>query len=114
MRELLKVFKAAGDKNRLRILKMLEQRNMCVCELAAALGITQPSVSKHMSLLKEAGMVMDEREGQWILYRLCDEKVNQYAPVILKQLTAWANDDPCVKHDKKTAASLCRQELCKK
>lgn len=114
MRELLKVFKAAGDKNRLRILKMLEQKNMCVCELAAALGITQPSVSKHMSLLKEAGLVVDERDGQWIIYSLCDEKINQYAPIMLKQLKLWVNDDPCVEHDRKTAASLCRQELCKK
>ena len=114
MRELLKVFKAAGDKNRLRILKMLQHKNMCVCELSVALGITQPSVSKHMSLLKEAGLVCDEREGQWIIYRLCDEKINQYAHVILKQLNVWVNDDPCVKHDKKTAATLCRQEICKK
>ncbi|MBN2108160.1 MAG: winged helix-turn-helix transcriptional regulator [Deltaproteobacteria bacterium] len=114
MRELLKVLKAAGDKNRLRILKMLEQKPMCVCELAAVLGITQPSVSKHLSLLKEAGLVSDEREGQWIEYRLCQERINQYAPLILRQLKAWVNDDTCVKHDRKTAASLCRQELCKK
>jgi ArsR family transcriptional regulator len=114
MRELTKVLKAAGDKNRLRILKMLQHKDMCVCELSAALGITQPSVSKHLSLLKEAALVADERDGQWIIYRLCDEKVNQYAPTILKQLKQWVNDDPCVKHDRKTAASLCRQELCKK
>ena len=114
MRELLKVLKAVSDKNRLRILKMLEQKEMCVCELSAALGVTQPSVSKHMSLLKEAGLVCDERNGQWIDYKLCNEKVNQYAPVILKQLKVWVNDDPCVKHDIKTAANLCRQEICKK
>ena len=114
MRELLKVLKAAGDKNRLRILKMLQHKDMCVCELSAALGITQPSVSKHLSLLKEAGLVRDEREGQWIDYRLCRGKVNHYAPVILKQLNAWVNDDPCVERDRKTAASLCREEVCKK
>ncbi len=114
MREFLKVLKAASDKNRLRILKMLERKDMCVCELSAVLGIAQPSVSRHMSLLKEAGLVSDERDGQWIIYRLCDEKVNQYAPVILKQLRAWVNEDPCVKRDRKTAGSLCRQELCKK
>lgn len=114
MRELLKVFKAVGDKNRLRILKMLEQKDMCVCELSAALSITQPSVSKHLSLLKEAGLVADERDGQWIEYSLCQEKVNQYAPVILKQLKSWVNNDPCVTHDRKTAATLCRQEICKK
>jgi ArsR family transcriptional regulator, arsenate/arsenite/antimonite-responsive transcriptional repressor len=114
MRELLKVLKATADKNRLRILKMLEQKDMCVCELSAVLGIAQPSVSRHMSLLKEAGLVCDERDGQWIIYRLCAEKVNQYAPVMLKQLKVWVNEDPCVKHDKKTAPALCRQEICKK
>jgi ArsR family transcriptional regulator len=114
MRELLKVLKAAGDKNRLRILKMLEQKDMCVCELSAALGITQPSVSKHLSLLKEAGLVSDEREGQWIDYKLCRDKVNHYAPVLLKQLEDWVNDDPVVKRDRRTAATLCRQEICKK
>jgi len=114
MRELLKVLKAVSDKNRLRILKMLEQKEMCVCELSVALGVTQPSVSKHLSLLKEAGLVRDVREGQWIDYKLCDEKVNQYALVILKQLKPWINDDPCIKRDRKTAANLCRQEICKK
>ena len=57
MRELIKVFKALGDRNRLRILKMLQQRKMCVCELSAALGITRPSVSKHLSLMIVAGLV---------------------------------------------------------
>lgn len=114
MCELMLVLKAVADKNRMRILKMLEKKNMCVCELAAVLGITQPSVSKHLSLLKNAGLVRDERNGQWIDYNLCREKVNQYAPVILKQIEAWVNDDPCVKHDKKTAAALCREEVCKK
>ena len=114
MRELLKVLKAVSDKNRLRILKMLEQKEMCVCELSTALGVTQPSVSKHMSLLKEAGLVCDERNGQWIEYKLCEEKINQFAPLILKQLKLWINDDPCVNNDKNKAAMLFRQEICKK
>lgn len=114
MRELVKVFKAAGDKNRLRILKMLERKDMCVCELAAVLGIAQPSVSRHMSLLKEAGLVRDEREGQWIIYRLCDEKVNQYAPALLRQLQAWVNDDATIVRDKNMLPALCRQEICKR
>jgi ArsR family transcriptional regulator len=114
MRDLLKVLKAAADKNRLRILKMLEQKDMCVCELSAALGITQPSVSKHLSLLKEAGLVNDKRNGQWIDYKLSEDRINQYAPVLLKQLKPWINDDPCVKQDRKTAATLRREEVCKK
>ncbi len=114
MRELMLVLKAVSDKNRMRILKMLEKKNMCVCELAAVLGIKQPSVSKHLVILKNAGLIQDERNSQWIDYKLCREIVNCYAPVMLKQLKQWINDDPCVKHDRKKSASLCRLEICKK
>ena len=114
MRELMLVLKAVADKNRMRILKMLERKSMCVCELAAVLGIKQPSVSKHLVILKNAGLILDERNSQWIDYKLCREKVNHYAPVMLKQLEDWVNDDPCVKRDRKKSASLCRLEICKK
>ena len=81
MRELMLVLKAVADKNRMRILKMLERKSMCVCELAAVLGIKQPSVSKHLVILKNAGLIQDERNGQWIDYSLCRARINQYAPV---------------------------------
>ncbi len=114
MRELLNVLKATADQNRLRILKMLQQKQMCVCELAAVLGIAQPSVSRHMALLKNAGLVSDTREGQWIIYTICDEKINEYAPAILKQLDHWVNDDTRIQQDLKKAHGLCRQDICKK
>ena len=74
----MRVLKAVADKNRMRILKMLEKKKMCVCELAAVLEIRQPSVSKHLSLLKNAGLIQDERNGQWIDYSLCTEKINNH------------------------------------
>ena len=114
MKEVIKALKAAGDKNRLRILKMLQHKDMCVCELSAALGITQPSVSKHLSLLKEAGLVSDEREGQWINYRLSDGAAGQFAPALLELVRCWVNDDPKVKADQHKIKTLCRQDLCKK
>jgi len=114
MRELVKVFKAVADENRLRILKMLQHKKMCVCELAAALGITQPSVSRHLSLMKDAGLVSDHRNGPWIDYELCEEKINQYAPVIKSYLKGWINDDHKVKEDLRKIKSLRREELCRK
>ena len=114
MRELVKVFKALADKNRLRILKMLQQKKMCVCELSAALGITQPSVSRHLSLMKDAGLVNDERNGPWIDYELCEENINRYAHVIQSHLIGWINDDPKVKEDLKKIRTLKREELCSK
>jgi ArsR family transcriptional regulator len=112
MRELVKVFKALADKNRLRILKMLQYKKMCVCELSAALGITRPSVSRHLSLMKDAGLVQDERNGQWIDYSLCKDTINEYASVIQSHLNGWINDDSVIKNDAKKIKTLNREELC--
>ncbi len=112
MRELVKVFKALGDKNRLRILKMLQHKKMCVCELSAALGITRPSVSRHLGLMKDAGLVQDERNGQWIDYSLCEDIINEYASVIQSHLNKWINDDPKIRDDIKKIKKLNRDVLC--
>jgi ArsR family transcriptional regulator len=114
MRELMLVLKAAADKNRMRILKMLERKSMCVCELAAVLGITQPSVSKHLGILKNAGLIQDARSGQWIEYSLCETRINEYAPVMQAALKKWINDDPLIVSDSEKAKTLCRVEICKK
>ena len=114
MRNLVKVLKALSDKNRLRILKMLQAKKMCVCELASALGITQPSVSRHLGILKSAGLVRDRKSGQWIEYALCTRPDNQYVRIMLRHLRAWANDDGCVKKDMAVIKTLSRETICRK
>ncbi|HOL49496.1 MAG TPA: metalloregulator ArsR/SmtB family transcription factor [bacterium] len=61
---------AISDEKRIRILKMLEKRPVCICQITAVLGIRQPTVSKHMSKLKKANIVIEQRTGQFILYML--------------------------------------------
>ena len=114
MRELIKVFKAVADKNRLRIFKMLQHKKMCACELSAALGITRPSVSRHLSLMKDAGLVEDERNGPWVDYMLCEEKSNKYAPVIQSHLKEWINGDQEIKGIIKKTKTLKRDKLVAK
>lgn len=75
MRRLGKVFKALGDQKRLSILMLLNHREMCVCEVMAALDMTQPTASHHLSILEEAGLIRDRREGRWIFYSLSDPSV---------------------------------------
>lgn len=70
MDELLSVFKALSDETRLRIVKLLENGELCVCHLVAAVDMSQPKVSFHLRALKEAGLVKDRREGKWMHYRL--------------------------------------------
>jgi ArsR family transcriptional regulator len=70
--ELITIFKALSDETRLRIIKLLEHGELCVCDIAAVLQSSQPKVSFHLSTLKEAGLIIDRREGKWIHYRLTE------------------------------------------
>ena len=70
MDEDLAVLKACADGTRLRLLHLLAQREMCVCELVAVLDMPQGKVSRHLAVLKRAGLVQDRREGTWMHYSL--------------------------------------------
>ena len=73
MKELLGIFKALSDETRLRIIKLLEQGELCVCDITAALDMVQPKVSFHLNTLKEAGFLKDRKQGRWIHYSLNDK-----------------------------------------
>ncbi len=70
MRELSTIFKALSDETRLRIVKLLEKGELCVCDIVAALDIVQPKASFHLGVLKEAGLIRDRKQGKWIHYSL--------------------------------------------
>ena len=72
MKEMVTIFKALSDETRLRILKLLEQGELCVCEIVAAFDMIQPKVSFHLAALKAAGLVKDRREGKWMHYKIDD------------------------------------------
>ncbi|MGC8735027.1 MAG: ArsR/SmtB family transcription factor, partial [bacterium] len=63
MQELLKIFKALSDETRLKILKLLEHGELCVCEIVSALDMIQPKVSFHLGVLQEAGLVKSRKQG---------------------------------------------------
>jgi len=65
-----RVFKALADETRLRILWLLEVRELCVCEVMVALDLTQPTASHHLGLLENAGLVKARKEGKWVFYRV--------------------------------------------
>lgn len=70
MEDLLAVFKALSEETRLRIIKLLEGGELCVCDLVEALDMSQPKVSFHLNALKEAGLVKDRKQGKWTHYRI--------------------------------------------
>ncbi|MGE5237376.1 MAG: ArsR/SmtB family transcription factor, partial [Chloroflexota bacterium] len=70
MKELVRLFKLLSDESRLRILMLLARRELCVCQLMAVLGISQPLVSRNLSLLREGGLLEERREGKLVFYRV--------------------------------------------
>ena len=123
MDSMVKCLRALADENRLRILMLLRERELCVLEVVGALGISQPLASSHLAVLREAGLATARREGRRIRYSLADEVkrggkhrlLNQVAEAIaaesliatdrarLAECAAFRGSAAC---DKKTLASF--------
>lgn len=110
MRKVKKTFRALGDINRIRILKLLQEDKVCVCELAAVLGIAQPSVSRHLKKLISAGLVAAEQQGYWTSYFI--DPAHEAARTVLGFLQVWLGDDSIVRADlgKLEAIRRCNSE----
>jgi len=68
--ELADIFKALGDETRLTIVQLLVGRELCVCDILDSFVMSQPAISHHLKILRQAGVVRDKREGKWIYYSL--------------------------------------------
>jgi ArsR family transcriptional regulator len=114
MKSFLKVMKALSDPNRVKIVKLLQQKMMCVCELRGALKIAQPTVSKHLKILEEAGLVDFAKDGLWVNYYLADGKASPYAASVLGNLRHWLDEEPAIVELVEKVPLLNRKELCAK
>ncbi|MET9240903.1 metalloregulator ArsR/SmtB family transcription factor [Nonomuraea sp. NPDC003709] len=83
--EVARVFKALGDPVRLRILSIVGARQggeACVCDIADAFDLTQPTISHHLKVLKDVGLLTYERRGSWVYYRLVPESLAQLSALL--------------------------------
>ena len=93
------IFKAFCDENRIRILKMLRNGEKCACKLLEELNVTQPTLSHHMKILCDSGIVTGRKEGKWMHYSISEDGAKAAAD-LLKELTTVAGgseDKPCCK-----------------
>ena len=111
--ELLKILKALADKNRLRIIKMLQQRTLCVCEITSVLSLATSTVSNHLSILKECDMIRDRKDGKWVDYYLNLKSKKLFVSGLLPLISFWLNDDNQVKMDLEKLRETHREDLCK-
>lgn len=103
MEKITKIYKALSDATRLRTLNLLHDRELCGCHIMAALNMGQSKVSRHLTYLKNAGLVNDKREGVWVYYSL--SKDNFYLP-LLKCLKELRRDVKILNDDIKKLAKV--------
>ena len=99
------VLKLLGDKTRLTIMALLNIRELCVCELLEVFDMSQPSISQHLRKLKDAGLVKEERKGQWVYYSINKnseayhllESILHYVPVQTEKMEQIIKSNPTLR-----------------
>jgi ArsR family transcriptional regulator, arsenate/arsenite/antimonite-responsive transcriptional repressor len=112
IRDVEKMFKALGDKSRLRIVNMLSQKALCVCEITQVLQLSQSTVSGHLKVLKEARLVEDVKDGLWVEYRL--NRDEPFISKILKTVTEALATDASMENERESAKKADREVICKR
>ena len=114
MKEFIRVMKALSDPSRVKIIKMLQHKKMCVCEMKEALGIAQPSVSKHVKILEDAGIVDHKKDGLWVDYFLTDGNRSPYVASIIGNMRHWLEDGSEIKELINRLPNIQREDVCKR
>ena len=117
MREFMNITKALADENRVRMLLALRPGELCVCQITELFGLAPSTVSKHLSILFQAGLVESRKDGRWIYYQLPGKN----APVVVREALDWVKkslaDNPHVLADNQQLKKILKQdpaELCKR
>lgn len=106
--------KALSDPNRVKIVKMLQHKSMCVCELREAIQISQPAVSKHLKLLEEAGLVGFKKDGLWVNYHITYGSESPYVASLLGNMRHWLEENQEIADLVQRLPNIRREEICKK
>jgi ArsR family transcriptional regulator len=112
LKERTKIFKALSDPNRIRILKMLQAKHLCVCEISSVLNLAASTVSKHLSILRESGFIIDTKDGKWVNFRINPSPSDQRVSAILSSLDFWMDNDDVIAADKEKIKTVNRHDIC--
>ena len=114
MKDVVKTFKAIADESRLRILGMLKGKSLCVCEIAEVLGLAQSTVSRHLKILEESGLVHREKDGLWVAYSLPSTLSDALPEKVLDLVRDVLDGDPLVSRDRRNAEQVDREVICRR
>jgi ArsR family transcriptional regulator len=117
MKQALRVFGALSDENRMRMLYALRRGELCVCQLIELMGLSPSTVSKHLSILRDAGLLDSRKEGRWVYYRLSDQTILPMVGKTGAPIFQSLEKSPTVKADDKRLKKICgenMESLCKR
>jgi len=107
MRDFVKLFKALSDETRIRILKVLLQRECCVCEVMQALDISQSRASRNLGILENACLIKSTRDGLWIVYSIDEQRMKSYTAPLIKMLrNPLVNDETLSKDSERLSQAV--------
>ncbi len=101
LNDFIRTSKALSDETRVRIVSLLMRNELCVCQLMEILGMGQSTVSKHLGILRNAGLIEVEKRGTWSFYGLCRDKANRHNLDFIRLLPFLPKDDPFLQKDGK-------------
>lgn len=104
--DLEKFFLALADRNRLRLLHLMGDEEVCVCFFVEILQMPQPKVSRHLAYLRRAGIVDARREGKWIHYRMVLPQ-DEHAVRVLAEVRSWISSDQEMQRDRQRLVKVC-------
>jgi ArsR family transcriptional regulator len=110
MRYELNIFRALSDETRLRILKLLEEGELCICKIMEVMDMKQSRISRHLGILKNAGLVTDRRDGKWVHYSLTPKPENLCCEEMIPLLEKCLKDHEVVMKDQKQLKRLLERE----
>jgi ArsR family transcriptional regulator len=111
-RDYVNVFKALSDPNRIRIVKMLAERELCMCEIREVLDLSNSTVSKHLTILRDADLLLDTKDGKWVNFRLNDKSKHIFIRSLIGLIKKSFGDDEAIKEDATKLRRVNRKKIC--
>jgi ArsR family transcriptional regulator len=117
MKELLKITGALGDESRVRIIMFLRKGELCVCQIVALLRLAPSTISKHLAILEQAGLVESRKQERWVYYHLSDKAVSPCVSAAIQWVCKCVGKDKQTLEDSarlKTMLKMSLQKLCER
>jgi DNA-binding transcriptional ArsR family regulator len=111
VREFLSIAKALSDETRVRALLAIRDGELCLCQIIKVLGLSPSTISKHMNVLQQAGLVQRRKQGKWHFYRLADVETGRAAQRALAWVLEELADDATIGRDARNVSKVRREDL---